>query len=1084
MRILKVRFQNLNSLAGKWEIDFTDPGYVNDGIFAITGPTGAGKSTLMDAICLGLYGRTPRLKSINSSGNELMTTNTGVCYSEVEFSTLKGSFRSTWSQRRSREKADGNLQPQQMEVAEITSGKEKILTEKIGESLARIEELTGMDYDRFVQSMMLAQGAFAQFLKASPRERSPILEEITGQQLYTELSKKVHVRNQYELSLLKELKEKSAQIPTLSDDERSEQEAIVVDKQREFSTKNNVLQQLFTWQNWLKQLADLEAACVKLEQEKQLIVKSQSDFAPQLHKLERAESAALLDSEFTTYNLITKQKNELMAECDAVANTIPEIEKAYNMQLAALKKTSAELQQLQHQQSELNPILQKVRELDSELRKKNELLINDRKTIEEQIKDLKQLQQELTNLSLKSETLERELTTAGEYIRTHPEEENLQQFAGNLELHFSRLSKLLTEQVNKQLSVTQLEKHLSELIAGEKLMLENLTVAESKLSEIQMEQQGSKRTLHKLTGGRAEQDIRNEVKLLHEKQLLIARIHNLEAQRKLLQDGQACPLCGAEHHPFAEGNIPADDNVRTRINELDVQLSGILEFNNMILRLQQQELKAAEAIANSKNELNLIRQKVTELTERLHQLDTEQQNYRLDIDELNSFITGIIAPFGFTEFNPQKSNAILAELQQRATLWKNATATIKTTTEQLSVIHTGKAVTSAMLTEKQLQLQDLENKLKLTVATFSELQHERVQLFGTKNADEEESGIQRELVNARKVQEKLLTDSNLAEKKLDFSQQRLRELRQQLTLSSQECDRITEELLSKLKKLEFVDMQDFVDARMSQDERMLLHRRRQHLQSEVLRLDTLLNETRERLEREQNKKLTDESFESLLLKEKVLKAEIEQCNQQLIQAKINLQQDVDNRALLGNLLQHITEQKKHTDKWSRLDRLIGSADGSVFNQYAQGLTFEIVLNYANIQLQKLTDRYVMQRDKSEALSIRVLDTYQNNRIRTTDNLSGGESFLFSLALALGLAQISSRNIKIETLFLDEGFGTLDENTLEIALNALNSLHQEGRLIGVISHVSGMKESINTQIVVEKGPMGRSTLRGPGVRQGL
>jgi len=121
MRILSIRFKNLNSLPGEWQIDFTHPAYVSDGIFAITGPTGAGKTTILDAICLGLYGRTPRLDRVTKSGNEIMSRQRGECFAEVTFETQKGRYRCHWSQRRARKHPDGELQQAKHEIADANT---------------------------------------------------------------------------------------------------------------------------------------------------------------------------------------------------------------------------------------------------------------------------------------------------------------------------------------------------------------------------------------------------------------------------------------------------------------------------------------------------------------------------------------------------------------------------------------------------------------------------------------------------------------------------------------------------------------------------------------------------------------------------------------------------------------------------------------------------------------------------------------------------------------------------------------------------------------------------------------------------
>lgn len=186
MRIQEVRFQNLNSLVGEWKIDFTDPAYLADGIFAITGPTGAGKTTILDGICLALYGRTPRLERVNKSGNEIMSRHTGSCYAEITFTTRDGSYRCHWSQQRAHKKHDGELQVHKHEISDAISG--QVLENKIRDVALKVEEITGMNFNRFTRSMLLAQGGFAAFLQAPPDERAPILEQITGTEIYSQIS--------------------------------------------------------------------------------------------------------------------------------------------------------------------------------------------------------------------------------------------------------------------------------------------------------------------------------------------------------------------------------------------------------------------------------------------------------------------------------------------------------------------------------------------------------------------------------------------------------------------------------------------------------------------------------------------------------------------------------------------------------------------------------------------------------------------------------------------------------------------------------------------------------------------------------
>lgn len=181
-------------------------------------------------------------------------------------------------------------------------------------------------------------------------------------------------------------------------------------------------------------------------------------------------------------------------------------------------------------------------------------------------------------------------------------------------------------------------------------------------------------------------------------------------------------------------------------------------------------------------------------------------------------------------------------------------------------------------------------------------------------------------------------------------------------------------------------------------------------------------------------------------------------------------------------MEALDRQRRECERWDLLHELIGSADGKKFRNFAQGLTFEIVVGHANRQLRKMTDRYLLVRDAAAPLDLNVIDGYQAGEVRSTRNLSGGESFVVSLALALGLSQMASRTVRIDSLFLDEGFGTLDEEALETALQTLAGLRQDGKLIGVISHVPALRERIAARIRVQSGPGGRSSILGPGCRR--
>ncbi|MDD5350326.1 MAG: AAA family ATPase, partial [Chthoniobacteraceae bacterium] len=184
MRILRIQFENLNSLPSG-DIDLEHGPLAEAGIFAITGPTGAGKSTLLDALTLALYGRAARYDKEPNPEN-MMSRHTGSCRAEVLFEVPRGRYQARWELRRARGRADGKVQPARRSIVEDATG--AVLAQKIDEADRLVEELTGLDFERFRRSVLLAQGEFTRFLKAKPDERAELLESLTGTAIYSELS--------------------------------------------------------------------------------------------------------------------------------------------------------------------------------------------------------------------------------------------------------------------------------------------------------------------------------------------------------------------------------------------------------------------------------------------------------------------------------------------------------------------------------------------------------------------------------------------------------------------------------------------------------------------------------------------------------------------------------------------------------------------------------------------------------------------------------------------------------------------------------------------------------------------------------
>lgn len=310
MKICKLRLKNINSLKGEWEIDFTKAPFDDAGVFAIVGPTGAGKSTLLDAICLALYHETPRLK-VSPSQNELMTRHTAECLAEVEFEIKGKGYRAFWGQRRARGNSEGKLQPMTCELCELDG---TIITTKINEKIDKIAGLTGLDFSRFTKSMLLAQGGFSAFLNASANDRAELLEELTGTEIYGQVSKWVFEKHKAERQKIAQLEAVNAQRQLMSDEALQaliEQEVSLAAKD---TTLSEHLKQHKTNLEWCQTESNLVKQLAASQQYSDNATTALADFKPQQDALEKADVANTLRSQYENLKDIQRRKSDLERE--------------------------------------------------------------------------------------------------------------------------------------------------------------------------------------------------------------------------------------------------------------------------------------------------------------------------------------------------------------------------------------------------------------------------------------------------------------------------------------------------------------------------------------------------------------------------------------------------------------------------------------------------------------------------------------------------------------------------------------------------------------------------------------------------
>ncbi|PSL16843.1 exonuclease SbcC [Marinobacterium halophilum] len=1018
MRILQIRFNNLNSLAGEWQIDLTDPAYTADGIFAITGPTGAGKSTLLDAVCLALYGRTPRQSRVNASQNEVMSRQTGECFAEVVFETPQGRWCCHWSQHRSRKKADGALQQPKHEVSEVASG--KVLVTKLKDVAETVERLTGMDFDRFTRSMLLAQGGFAAFLQADADARAPILEQITGTSIYSDISKAVHQRRGEEKQALEQLKAAQSGLQLLEPEAEAEigrELAELNERVHEHQTQVDQQQALL---NWRQQLDAETAQLQRLQQDQQQLEQAQHAFAPQQQALQQAQHAEALRSEF---ELLRQRRRDLSAAAEELTQLQVGVPALAQAQQTAAEALHAARQQLAHTETERErqqPLLTQLREQDW--------------AIQAQQNRLQQLQAQLPAELLQG--------PAPDPTLLQQAMQQTQTALANV-LGSSNRSELKQQQEQVRARGEQLRDLLGLVRQADELQQEEagLTATRTALDKQQAaaQQQGEQLLARLEPLQREQQDL---LKL----QRLAERIADLEQQRHELEPGKPCPLCGSEEHPWRTAQPPSLSEEAVRLQRLEQELAELQRAQ------QQQAIQQAQLERDASHQYQ--------------QLQTLQQKRAA----LDAPIHACLLQLGWTECPAQD---VLNEA------YRNAGEQWKQLQQQLDRIDALEAE------QKQQEQQQVRQQQRLEVDTaaaeLARLQQQRTALSPEPNTDAWDARLKAAVDQARKAQEQAQTTASESEQALKRCQDQIADreaARQRLT---QDTEHLQTAFNAVLVQSVFADETALQAALLPREQLQALQREADALSARATELKALLGRSEQSLATLQQQALTEQSATQL-------NETLQQLKRQqgtLLEQRGSLQQtltlNAERKAQFGAQQHAIDAQQRELSRWEQLHELIGSADGKKFRNFAQGLTFELMVGHANRQLQKMSDRYLLVRDIEQPLELNVIDNYQAGEVRSTKNLSGGESFLISLALALGLSGMASRNVRVDSLFLDEGFGTLDEEALETALDTLSGLQQEGKLIGVISHVQALKDRIATRVEVQPASGGRSRISGPGCR---
>ena len=962
MRIHTIRLANLNALTGTWEIDLDHPAY-SDNIYALTGPTGAGKTTILDAISLALYGRTPRLARIGKAGNEIMSRHSGTCHAEITFSTRTGRYRSHWSQHRARRKAGGELQNPKHELADAESG--ELLTTGLKDVAAAIERLTGMDYQRFTRAMLLAQGDFAAFLRAAPDERAPLLEQITGTEIYSRISIAVHERLRDALEQQRQLATETAGITPLDAATHTAltQESAALQKQlAALATRQ---QQTAAALARAQNIAELTAELARLDEQHTAHQAALARFAPERERLAAAQSAALLDADYARLDTLRRAQQQNRAALAALDEQAPALARAHETANQALTAASARVHSEKQRLAAAQPRWQQTRAYDHTLRHQRE-----------------------------------QLATLEQRAAAH---------------------------TAAQTALAAAEKHAA--------------AARENSARADVARKKTETALAAHLQGRLLREYRAEKDNILRELAYHQRIADLEQQRAHLHDGEPCPLCGATEHPYAS-ELPAQpDDLTTRLEALDTYIKRAETLNEQHENAQRALASAREKQQQTENTLALAAEKARNSAVHAEQHAALQQSHAQTLAARQALLANRDPDAEETAQQHAIAEAEAAMEKARDTCQTAQTAAAANQ-QQRAQLH-------ARLTAQQQELQTAEQQFAAALGMCSEI------AAPSPAGRSPQRGRDGEGVD----------DVPCAPKISTFS------------ISDHPHSNTSSRAATT-----FPDEAAWQAARLPAATREALTRQAAALDQQTLTLHTRQQDRAARLASLTAQSTDDPDTATLQARQEADEHTRQQHQQTLAANQHRLAEHERARERLAAQQQAIAKQAAETRRWQNLHELIGAADGKKYRNYAQSLTFASVIAQANRQLVQLSDRYLLTADPARPLELNIIDNYQGGETRSAKNLSGGESFIVSLALALGLAQMSGENMQIDTLFLDEGFGTLDEETLDSALETLSQLRTHGKHIGIISHVAALTERIATRIQITPQNGGNSIISGPGCRR--
>lgn len=1156
-------------------------------------------------------------------------------YAEVDFEGHDGGrYRARWSVRRARQKAEGRLQATEIQLQQLNEdgrAGRSLGDHRKTETLNLIQQKLGLDFEQFTRAVLLAQNDFSAFLKASDDDRAELLQTLTGTRTFTELSIRAYQRCKDEQTKLNALKQQLAQQHPLSAEARNDLATKLHTQQQALQQAEQTVLMLQAQARWFTEDARLQQQHANALATVEATRAQQQAAAPQRARVQHLDA---MQAARPLWDEVQRQHSQLQAH-EAVLQQSQQQSQHARLTVEAAdadrSRTDADVQAAAQAREALQPELNQARELDSVL----SLLHPDLDKKEKSLKASNDLREQLEKKQQRQHTehahAQQQLQIHTAWCEANAHLQTLAQGWETWQLLLQQAQQLTQDQQATEADIVRHQKDLQQaqtaLASAQAALHTARTHADDTRTRAQAQQQ--ERETQAPPSLEAQQQCRERLKawreakplladlqthrdaqaqatrehqamvqachqLLDKKELLTQEKRVLEASltakehmlaqaqratslsardlRAQLRPNEACPVCGATHHPYAEPHTAADtlqpllnewtqavadsrqkldehsqtltatatqlterqhlaqqlheamaqharayaerwqtwqahplyaDGQAAHLNDapqhwrawqeagehaaqaaqdrLDRAQAAYARAQAAWQRLHTQAAAAEKALHHAEHAHTNAQHRCERIQNNLHQL---QQKHAQDLKKQEDVLHTL-----------QPLQPIWALIDPQST-WAHRIAHAQTQVKAWQMHHQG-------LTQAQQQMQQFAAQ---HAAVLVELAHAETRVQQDHDAwrDAQEAhrtaAAQRAaLLQGRSVQscEQALQDrQTAADRAHRIAQTRWQQAHEQLTRHAEACRQHDQRLQDTQTALTTADraLDDWLTAwssthaaespldrpslaeclavspeSIAQDKQAL-----RELDEAVAHAEAVAHTHHSSWQQHQSTRTTPEDAASVDLALHNALQTLKHCQADTAAMTWQLKEDDQRLAATTALRAQLAQQAEQEAVWARLSELIGSADGKKFRNFAQQLTLDVLLGYANAHLHSLSRRYRLER-VADSLGLLVVDQDMGDEVRSVHSLSGGESFLVSLALALGLASLSSHRVQVETLFIDEGFGSLDADALQIALDALDQLQSQGRQVGVISHVQDMTERMSTRIHLQKRPGGASRL---------